>query len=398
MLADRDARMVGVNFSALNTAIVSPRGFLAHLVDPDATIRVSAGSVWGFGDLADLRQYAYVTVGPVPIAPIAPDVGESAGEVGDSGDGQIAPDGSVQPGAGMAPDEAHAATVVTLLLAGVPVATGELPEPVRELLDTELLDLADTVTAEQVRDAGRREVLSLALRRRAWAVTRPPVMQDPADNPVLAIIPEEPTEDLRQDLAAQTWPVAQTVTDDQPDLDTRVEQAARHGTVYVTRLDPALRYGPHHLGDLVQAIRHSRARVVHSPARFETIGNGRWLERDDGRCEATGSAGLPGGSLWYAADGPSLPQPDRGDYLINGANAVPAAGTGGTAPLVASGALPPAPSRLHRKRPAVLDWLGSTDPVGTVGEPEASLPSSYFAAAGTGAPSRLRNSATARDS
>lgn len=385
-----------MNFRALNTTIVSPRGFLTHLPTGGSSAQVAAGSIWGRDDLVGLRQYASVIVEPVALASAQADREADLPQE----EHQVASGEPDDPGAGLDPDERHALTVVMLLVAGVPVATRGLPDQVRALIDDDLLTLADTVTIEQVGDSGRREVLSLALRRRAWAATRPPVMQDPADSAILAVLPAGDLPDhLHQDLAAQTWPAVRIVTEDEADLEALVAQEVERGAVYITRLDAGLRYGPHHLEDLVHALQHSRARVVHSPARFETIGNGHWLERDDGRSESEGSAGLPGGSLWYAADGPALPQPDRRDYLVNGTNAVPAAAMGGTAHLVESGALPPAPSRLHRDRPPVLDWLGRDESNNPAAGPSAAgLPRSYFAAAGTGAPSRLRNSATARES
>lgn len=384
---------------ALNSTVLSPHGFAVRPADPGRTgcvcgaaesgmkrngvqdrfgrdpewVVIPDGPLLGQGELRKLRQFAFVTV-----------------------------DERSRP----TPFEAGA-LVVSLCLSGVPVATTGLSRVVRALVDGALLELTDMISPQEVSDPGRREALSLRIRRRAHEVYGYRVVTDPPHPDVSVVVDHEATHDdhhLRRvlaEVAAQAWPALHVhlvthppghspeLSDTGPEFRTMedvVSAAPRGprslsvttpsgladdvrsvGSIYLARMGAGLRYGPHHLEDLVRALGHSGAAVVHSPSRFEIQGeHGMIMEHCDEVGEALGDPGLKGGSLWYAGDGPETPQ--TAGYRIHGCNALPLAGAGPQVTDRRTGG-----SILHRTRPTQLDWL----PLAAV--LDSRVPASYFA-------------------
>lgn len=381
-----------------NTTIFSPRGFLPHVKDPRAVVDVAGGSVWGADDVARLRTAGLVRVRPAEDEGQVVDGGQiiHGGQTAE-GHGVVVANGARAAGSALDADDLVLRTLLWLALAGVPVTGDGLATSVRERLDPGLLDLLDRVEPATVADPGGRELLSLALRRRARELAgHPPAEEQPAVAVLLA--DGELPATLAADLEAQTWGAVVRCPTPREDAAEVLGGARARGALYCTRMSADLRYGPHHLADLVEALRHSGARVAHSPLRFRPWHAGTWLE-DDAGVEGPASGGLPDASLWYAVDGPRVPDAQGDGYAVHGGGAVPVSEvTGG--PAVAL--------RLHRDTPVVLDWLPeslgraaagtSTTPArpGGGGEDADPVPRSYFAAAGT--PSRARSSSTASDS
>ncbi|WP_109472452.1 hypothetical protein [Ornithinimicrobium cavernae] len=351
-----------MEFLVLNSSILSPRGFRPRVSGPREGQQVAPRRLWGTDDVAALREAPFVRVTPD----------------GEPGERQVRP---------------VLETVVALALAGVPVTGDGLPGPVRERLDPTLLEVMDRIGPDSVSDAGERELASLALRRRAWQVAgyRPP--PTPVPPTVLVLLPDgDLPAYLLQDLAAQetTGLTVRRRAVSAEDEEEVLREERATGAVYVTRMDPGLRYGPHHLADLVHALAHSGARVALSPPRFLPWRHGAWLEDGSGATEAPAGSGLPGGSLWYAVDGATEPVAGEQGYAVHGANAVPAGEPDETA------VTGPAPLRLHRSLPRVLAWLGADDsfPAAAPGP----VAPSYFALPRSGDPVRARSSVTASDS
>lgn len=339
---------------ALNSTVLSPRGFRPTVTGAPAAVGVAPRRLWGATDIAALRDAALVGV----------DVEADSDEVDPARD-----DVGSDPGP---TDRLVLTATVALALAGVPVTGDGLPEGVRGRLDAELLATMDAIHPDSVRDPGDRELLSLALRRRAWQVAgyRPRTEQPPT---VLVLLPDcEVPQTLRRDLEAQVHPglqVRQVQVAEGPEA----EAAVREGqATYVTRMVPGLRYGPHHLADLVHALGHSGARVALSPRRFLPWRGGAWLEDWRGPSESPAEEGLPGGSLWYAVDGATEPVPAGEGYAVHGTGAVEVLSfEAGTAKVEAeAGSLETGsvedtaeragltPLRLHRSLPRVLAWHG----------------------------------------
>lgn len=362
---------------ALNSTILTPCGFRPRVNGPRHGVRITPHRLWGRDDIAALREAPFVRVQGTE-----PD-----------------PDGS--PGTDPLPDRATLETVVALALSGVPVTGHGLPDSVRDRLDPDLLEVLDTVTPDTAADPDERELASLALRRRAWqrAGYRPPTDTPPA---VLVLLPagEHPAY-LEQDLAAQVTPGlsvrARPVADGEA-AEQLVREEREQGAVYVTRMDPGLRYGPHHLVDLVHALSHSGARVAVSPRRFVRW-EGAWLEDVSGGTEGPAEHGLPGGSLWYAVDGAVEPGARGEGYAVHGCNAVPISGVPVSGEPVSGVEL--APLRMHAGTPRLLAWLDpdGPDPEARRREPGPGLRvgPSYFAA-GSGGPERARSALTASES
>lgn len=252
-------------------------------------------------------------------------------------------------GIDLSADESIAQSALMLAMAAVPVEGTSLTAGARSLLDPDLVRLLDLITPAAVSDLAVREEMSLQLCRKAWSLAGYPRGTKEA---VMVLIPENPPPLLVSDLEHQTWQTQLRGFDPSVRDDRRLAagfDAALQSSTYVTRLDSSLRYGPHHLADLVHGLRHSGAAVAHSPARFWPWGRDTWLEDEKG-AENYADGGLTGGSLWYASDGLATP---RGEgYAIHGGNAVPYRA-------------PPPPHltawRLHLQLPRALNWL---DPSG----------------------------------
>lgn len=357
-----------MNTLLLNPHLTSPCGF-----EPDArgrnAVPVPAGSVWGRADVERLRPAARVVVtaprqgtAPVPGGWGAPS--RRADDAGTSGAPAL-------PGRALTEDRLRALTVHLLALAGVPTTTTDLPEAVRTLLDRDLLRVADTLDADVADDRGRREQVSLELRRTAW-LAGPGRWYHPSPPVVLVQLPEDPDATLLSDLEAQEGVVVRTSPAGAPG-----EEA---GADYRASVAAGLRYGPHHLQDLVTGLLQARAAVAHSPDRFRRHPDGAWLEQAD-VADRPAPGGLPGGSLWRAGDGPA-PPPGPG-HAVHGAGAVRA----DVGPEDRTGVL-----RRHAGRPVLLGWLGGDD------RPAPAPAPSYPARKPAGVPVRDRTSATAADS
>lgn len=344
-----------------NTAIFSGRGFLPRLPDPASVVDVVAGSVRGVDDLARVRTAGLVRI-IEPDTPSTP--ADDTTRAGLGGKDGRSPAGAF--GRALAADDLVVRTVLWLALAGVPMTSEGLADRVRRRLDHDLMRVLDQVDAATVSDPGRRELLSMALRRRARLLVPHPVA--PVEPAVAVLLPEDLPPNLAHDLDAQTWgAVIRCPARPGVAAASALDAARREGAVYCTRMDASLRYSPHHLDDLVDALRHSGTPVAHSPLRFRPWGPGAWLEDDAAAVEGAADSGLPDGSLWYAEDGPEPPAAPVRGYAMHGAGAVPAE------PFEAD---TPAALRLHRDLPAVLGWL----PVSlrsTVSQ--TAVPRSYFA-------------------
>lgn len=336
-----DGRIGGVHLLCPNPGLFSPRGFVAHVAQPHRVVSVPAASIWGRAQLDDLRSAALVRLDDPVLTTddTEPGTGPGTGSA------------SVHPGSELTVDQLVAQTALALSMAAVPVAGASLRTGARTLLDPELLGLLDQVTAQSAADAQAREGLCLQLRRRAWELAGFPRGSQAV---VAVLLPEDAPAQLAADLEHQsltTWlrlPLGPLAPEDEARA--AVADARSRGATYVTRMDPALRYGPHHLADLVHALRHSGAAVAHSPARFWAWEGQAWLE-DDTCLEREATQGLPGGALWYAADGPHPPELGPG-YAVHGGNAVPGAAQ---APAHVTA------WRRHADRPDALAWLGSSE-------------------------------------
>ncbi len=271
-----------------------------------------------------------------------------------------------------------AAAVTALCCAGVPVLTHRLCEPVRSMLDPELLAAGDLLDVMGVRDPDRREALSIGLRRAAHRAYgfRPPL--DPP-HPTVSVVVERAalTDRLRAELAAQSWPrvslhVVQEV--DPAGGASLLHDVRAAGSIYLTRMSPGVSYGPHHLEDLVHALRHSGCAVACSPPRFTDEPEHRAIvERSATPAEVTSPtrAELAGTALWYADDG--LTSPVGPAYLGHGCNAVQ---------IVAEPSDRAPTSIVYRRSPPQLAWF-EADPA----PPGGSSARSYFARAGSRASS-----------
>lgn len=269
-----------------------------------------------------------------------------------------------------------AAAVAVLCSAGVPVLTSGLSEPVRSMLDSELLAAGDLLDVISVRDPDRREVLSIGLRRAALRAYgyHPPL--DPT-HPLVSVVVERTarTERLRADLAAQSWPqVRLHVVDEASQAheaheahDSLLREVQAAGSVYLTRMRPGVSYGPHHLEDLVQALQHSGCAVACSPPRFShEPEHGAIVERPSTPAEATSPTRGELAALWYSDDG--LTPPVGTAYLGHGCNAVQTdADPSDRAPT----------GIVHRRTPPQLAWF-ETD-----SHRPAHPADSYFARAGS---------------
>lgn len=336
-----------------NSAIFSGRGFLPR---PRCTgpVDVVAGSVRGRDDLDRLRHAALVRVVAPPPERATLQDSDRFGVVLDE-------------------DSLMVRTVLWLALAGVPVTGHNLSASVRSRLDPDLLTVLDSVDTRAVSDPGERELISLALRRRARLLTAHPLA---STRPAIAVLlpPGDLSPLLAGDLDRQTWEsvIRCPAPDGDSETATATVAAARaRGAVYTARMDPAVRYGPFHLADLVDALRHSGARVAHTPLRFNLWHPGAWLEDESAVGEGRASALLPHASLWYAEDGATPPSGSPDAYVAHGTNAVPRSHVP-TPEVVAL--------RLHPERPRVLGWLSGPDtPTPPAADQRTAWPASYFA-------------------
>lgn len=356
-----------MEFLALNSTILSPRGFQVRVRGPREGLSVAPHRLWGRDEVAALRQAPFVRVAP-------------------------------------GPDDDVLATTVALALAGVPVSAQGVPATVRARLDPQLRQTMEQIDPQSAADPAARELASLELRRRAWQVAgyRPAT----AEPEVLVLLPAgELPASLINDLAAQQTPgvrVRQHQGDDLEELGALLRQER---PCYLTRMEPGLRYGPHHLADLIHALAHSGAAVALSPRRFTPWRAGAWLESQAGPTEAPAAHGLAGGSLWYADAGPDEPAADGQGYAVHGANAVPVAAAtedaaepatsepGSSDPGTSQPTTPDqeqlAPLQLHRRLPRVLSWLqdqAATLSTQQPGDDHDPVEPSYFATSGSGAP------------
>lgn len=285
-----------------------------------------------------------------------------------------------------------AVAVASLSCAGVPVVTTGLPAPVREHVDPDLLRACDMVTSESTRGPGTQEALSIILRRlahRAYGFSPPGDAQPPRISVVLGTDTSE-TARLVQELSQQTGVTVhlhlvgahdggsapseppQTVTSTTVTPAELGEDIERVGSVYLTHVHPGVSYGPHHLEDLVQALRHSGAALAHSPLRFHyQPTHGIVLEHADEPTETpsppVGGVRAAATSLWYRSDGPTAPSASGTAYATHGCSAVVLEGGPG-ADLHYSGVV-------HRDRPPQLDWFHPAPGAAT----ETTPAPSYFA-------------------
>lgn len=351
-----------MDFLGLNSSVLTPRGFRPVVHGPRDGLDVAPRQLWGADDIAAVRDAPLVRV-----------------------DG-TGPDGT--------DDGLVLRSVLALALAGVPVTAHGLPAAVRQRLDPVLLTALDAVTPERVRDPGDRELCSLALRRRAWQLVgyRPRTDAPPV---VLVLLPPgELPATLVHDLEGQVTEGLVVRTRQVPEGPEAERAVSAEGATYVTRMVPGLRYGPHHLADLVHALGHSGARVALSPPRFLPWNGHAWLEDGRGPSETPAEDGLAGGSLWYAADGATEPAAAGEGYAVHGAGAVPVRASGGPAtgelatgeratgePAACRPEDAPVTLRLHSGTPRVLDWHSGLEPDRADVHP---VGPSYFALAASG--------------
>lgn len=277
---------------------------------------------------------------------------------------------------------AAATVVIELCCAGVTVLTRGLSATVRSMVAPEVLAVADDVSEQAVLDPSRREALSIAVRRRAHRVYGFQAPGDDSFPTISVLVPAtelEQAQPLLDQVAAQSWPQVQ-VHQVHADADPQavLDEVIEAGAVYVSRMTPGIAYGPHHLEDLVQALRHSGAALAVSPTRFTHEPQagvllehpGLILEDAGPPQDRTMADSLPPGlALWYAVDGTDGP-PTGPSYHVHGCSAV----------------LLPTQQHLtratvhmvHRRHPAQLEWFRPSR-----AEPTRPSHRSYFAEAST---------------
>lgn len=268
---------------------------------------------------------------------------------------------------------AVATAVVSLSLAGVLVETRSLSRAVRAMLDAVMLGVTDDVGPETTNDDHGREALSLQLRRRAREVYGFAPQQGHR-HPIVSVVIEArstiETSRLLEELARQTWPSIRTHLVPVGAKNPRSE-IAKVGALYVTRFEPTNTYGPHHLEDLVHALRHSGAAAAHTVSRFTYHRAHRiLLEAYPLIGEVTADEGAPGGSLWYAPAGGGSPGSGLPPgYQVHGCN------------LVALDSAPQdevrSPRKVYRSLPPQVEWLRRMDEL----LPPSGARESYFSTA-----------------
>jgi len=295
-----------IHLPPINASLAAPRGFVVDIGPDPRAAHVVAANVPGAAhiptvasatgaiehvtvsshlidaaDVARLRHYSYVLV----------DESSCAGPY-------------------------HLATmVVSLCLAGVPVATTWLPLIVRSMIDRSLLELTDDIDEQAVRCPNQREALSLSIRRCAHRTHRGVIVPAEVHPAVLVVIDttdEEASTRLLAEAEQQTW----------PNIQIRVNTAAiPTDAAFTTELDAGVTYGPHHIEDLVFAHHYSASGRVAGARRFQLASRGRVvLEQPDIVGEGMGQPAMPGTTMWQSNE------PRDGDrrppYVVHGCNAV----------------------------------------------------------------------------
>lgn len=219
-----------------------------------------------------------------------------------------------------------AAAVARLSCVGTIVVTHELPPSVRELLPKALLHLGDIVDPATSVSGAHHEDLSINLRRVAHRhFGHHPFADQSAPTVTVLIDPSSGSAArLEAEFARQQNVTASIVrTLDPEGFVDRGDETAQEGPTYLADTRPDVTYGPHHLEDLVQAIRHSGAEYAFSPDRFEhQPDQGVFLEDAAVPLETAlslGDAPGSGTSLWYRSAGAQRP---RLGYAVHGCQSV----------------------------------------------------------------------------
>lgn len=221
------------------------------------------------------------------------------------------------------PSPLEAATAVARLsCVGATVVTGQLPETVRELLPADLMRLCDVLDPETSVASDQHEDLSIGVRRAAHRCFGHQPLRD-QHTPSVAVLINPST-----DSAARL----ETEFTRQENVKVRIVRTKDFGeglgppaddALYVADTRPDVTYGPHHLEDLVHALRHSGADLTFSPDRFEhQPREGVLLE--DGAVQTETmlplrAAPRSGTSLWYRSAGSARP---RLSYAVHGCQSV----------------------------------------------------------------------------
>ena len=245
-----------------------------------------------------------------------------------------------------------AAAVGRLACAGAVVLTHELPPSVRDLLPAALLQLGDTVASTTGVSSEHLEDLSVNVRRVAHRHFghRPAADQG---TPTVAVVidPASGSADRLESEFARQQNVTVIIarSRDWEEILTQREGAGEEAVGYVADTRSDVTYGPHHLEDLIHAMRHSGADCAFSPSRFEHHSDQGVLLEDAAVPIETmlplGTTAGSGTSLWYRSASPAGPL----RYAVHGCQSV-----------VLAADPPPrgtrAQGKVHRRVPPQISW------------------------------------------
>lgn len=246
-----------------------------------------------------------------------------------------------------------AVAVARLSCAGATVVTGQLVPSVRELLPVDLVRLCDVLNVATNVAPDQHEDLSISVRRSAHRsfgynpsgdqhLPSVAVFIDPTSHSAARL----ETEFARQENVKVSIVRAKDWTEGFGRPSEPADDA-----LYVADTRPDVTYGPHHLEDLIQALRHSGADLAFSPDRFEhQPDQGVLLEDVAGPSETLLPirAGSPyqGNSLRYRSAGSAEP---RLSYAVHGCQSI-------VLPVGANPIGRRTHGRVRRTRPPQLAW------------------------------------------
>ncbi len=257
-----------------------------------------------------------------------------------------------------------AGAVARLSCVGATVVTGQLAQSVRALLPADLVRLCDVLDIATSVSPDQHEDLSISVRRSAHRSFGHNPSGDHHLPSVAVLIDPSPrsTARLETEFARQeNVEVSIVRAKDWTEGSGRPDGTVNDDALYVADTRPDVTYGPHHLEDLIQALRHSGADLAFSPDRFEhQPDQGVLLEDAAGPSETflpSGAAPGRGTSLRYTSAGSVRP---RLSYAVHGCQSI-------VLPIGANPIGPRTDGRVRRTMPPQLAWAtdvlsGGADP------------------------------------